>query len=211
MMPFVGPSFRSEGRPSFLLIGESHYIPPGSTLDTSPETWYSGVEGNLSETERYFLSTSQIIEDSLQSRFSNKAHSIWRNSFQVINQRGPAHPDFTSVAAEVAFYNFFLRPAFTGESLRVVQMDVALANQAFAFHCETLRPDAIVFLSMLAGRHFRPPESLAVPVVTVPHPGCRWWNRAATKYGNKPGRELLADFVIGIYHGRGLNSEPRGS
>jgi hypothetical protein len=196
MRPYVGTHYRKRRTPSLLLIGESHYIPKGSSLNTAPNVWYSGSSHNLSEDDLYYISTTRIIEDSRSSNFSNKAHSIWRNSFSVINQFGPAYADFTRVADDVAFYNFFLRPASTGNSLIVTPQDVEFANIAFNTHFEELKPTAVLFLSTLARNHFRPPQSFSVPIATVPHPGCRWWNSVAKRYGNKRGRDILAEFIV---------------
>lgn len=195
MRPYVGKNFHNAGTPSILLIGESHYIPKNSTLNTNPDTWYSSSAHNLPKPEIDYISTDQIIRESRESNFSNKAHSIWRNSFSVINQFGPEYSDFTRVADDVAFYNFFLRPALTGASLIVTTKDTDIANEAFVTHVETLKPTAIVFLSILARNHLRLPQSFAMPIVTVPHPSCRWWNRVAKRYGNKRGRDVLADFI----------------
>jgi len=195
MKPYVGKNYSSTDIPSLLLIGESHYIPDDSELDTSPEAWYSGNSSTLSVDELYYISTAQIIENSRAERFSNKAHSIWRNSFLEINQFGPDYDDYTRVADDIAFYNFFLRPAFTGDSLVVTPQDVEIANEAFRAHYETLKPTAVIFLSSLAHNNFHSNETVSIPVIATPHPGCEWWNRKAKKYGNKRGRDILADYI----------------
>jgi hypothetical protein len=195
MRPYVGKHYYDTGIPSLLLIGESHYVPCDSKHDTTPEAWYSGSSDTLPEDELYYISTAQLIEDSRAEAFSNPAHSIWRNSFMEINQFGPAYADFTRVADDIAFYNFFLRPAFTGDSLVVAPQDVEIANEAFRAHYEALKPTAVVFLSSLARDYFHPTVPVSVPVIATPHPGCPWWNREAQEYGNKRGRDILADFI----------------
>lgn len=195
MMPYVGKDFHSTGIPSLLLIGESHYVPCGSKYDTTPESWYSVSSETLPDDELYYISTAQLIKDSRGESFSNKAHSIWRNSFMEINQYGPAYADFTHVADNIAFYNFFLRPAFTGKSLVVTPQDVKFANKAFYVHFEVLKPTAVIFLSRLAHNHFHSTVPVSVPIIATPHPGCQWWNRKSQKYGNKRGRDILADFI----------------
>jgi len=195
MRPYRGKHYGDTGIPRLLLIGESYYVPPGSKLNRSGEAWYAGSSDILTETERGFIDTTELIEDSRSEGFSNKAHSIWRNSFSEINQFGPGYSDFKRVADDIAYYNFFLRPALTGVSLEVTSQDVEIANEAFVMHCETLKPTGIVFLSRLACSHCRLPESISIPVVATPHPSCRWWNRAAKCYGNKRGRDILGEFI----------------
>jgi hypothetical protein len=195
MRPHVGRHFSDGDKPSILLVGESHYLPNGSTRHTDPATWYSGSSADLSNVEVEWISTARIIELASKEKFKNKAHSIWKNSFGTINANGPRYSDFTRVADDVAFYNFFLRPALQGQSLRVSPEDAQFANAAFARWCEELKPTSIVFLSMLAYRCLSstgvPPSSVAV----VPHPASQWWNRSAKKYGGKTGRQLLAGIV----------------
>lgn len=195
MRPYVGKHYSSMAIPSLLLIGESHYIPKGSRLNTTPEAWYSGNGSMLTEDELYYINTAQIIEDSRAEAFSNKAHSIWRNTFLEINQFGPAYGDYTRVADDIAFYNFFLRPAFTGASLVVTSQDIEMANEAFQTHCEELKPTGVIFVSRLAHSCFRPTASASIPIIVTPHPGCVWWNRVTPKYGNKRGRDILAEYV----------------
>jgi hypothetical protein len=195
MKPYVGSYYPNTTKPSLLLIGESHYIPEDSTLDTAPAIWYSGTSESLSEDELYYISTAKIIEESRAEAFSNKAHSIWRNSFLEINEFGPRYADFMRISDDIAFYNFFLRPAFTGDSLIVTPQDIEIANEAFHIHYKTLKPTAVVFLSRLAFNYFQPATPISVPVIATPHPGCKWWNKSAQKYGNRRGRDILGDFI----------------
>jgi hypothetical protein len=196
MRPYVGTNFHGANTPSLLLIGESHYLPEGSSQHLSPETWYASSSDTLSPTEIEWISTAALLKDSREKGFSNKAHrSIWSNPLWEINEYGPRYSDYKCVADEIAFYNFFFRPASEGASLDVSTQDVEFANEAFRAHHEVLKPSAIVFLSSLARNHFHLSEPLSVPVITTPHPGCQWWNRAAQKYGNKRGRDILADFI----------------
>lgn len=195
LKPYVGSNYLERSKPLLLLIGESHYIPDDSKLDRNPASWYLGTSDRLSEDELYYINTAQIIRNSKAEGFSNKAHSIWRNSFSEINEFGPTYSDFTRVADDIAFYNFFLRPAFTGDSLDITAQDVKIAGEAFSAHYKALKPTAIIFLSRLAYNHFCPTEPISVPIIATPHPGCKWWNKEARKYGNKKGRNILGDFI----------------
>ena len=195
MRPYVGKDFGRSGAPALLLVGESHYLPHGSTQHLSADTWYGGTSATLNAEEVEWISTARILAAARDERFVNKAHSIWSNALREINEHGPRYPDYTRVADDVASYNFFLRPGVEGESLAVTPQDVQLANEAFAAHFESLNPTAVVFLSSLAHNHFQTPSTCSAPVVSTPHPGCQWWNRVAPRYGNRRGRDILADFV----------------
>lgn len=195
MRPYVGKNFHDSGTPSLLLIGESHYLPDDATQHLTAEKWYASSSETLSPQERGWIDTAAIMEESRAAGFSNRAHSIWRNSFTEINDHGPRYSDYKRVADDIACYNFFLRPGLKGASLAVVSQDVEIANEAFRVHCEALKPTAIVFLSSLAHSHFHPSELFSIPVVATPHPGHEWWNRVAQKYGDRRGRDILADFI----------------
>jgi hypothetical protein len=195
MRPYVGDAFRDRDKPSLLLIGESHYLPGESTQHLNAGAWYEGGAETLSPDETEWISTAAILRDSRAAGFSNKAHSIWSNAFREINEHGPQYADYREVADNIAFYNFFLRPGLEGESLDVCAQDVQFANEAFHAHYDALKPSAVIFLSSLAHFHFQPSQPLSAPIIATPHPGCKWWNRVAQKYGNKKGREILAEFI----------------
>lgn len=196
MHPYKGKNFHDACAPALLLIGESHYLPEGSSQHLSAETWYASDSYTLSPVEKQWISTAAIMEHSRAAGFSNRSqHSIWSNPFREINEHGPRYQDHKRVADDIAFYNFFLRPGREGKSLDVSPLDVEFANEAFRLHRQTLKPTAIIFLSRLAHNHFHTSEPLPVPVIVTPHPGCAWWNRPAKKYAYKSGRDILAGFI----------------
>jgi hypothetical protein len=185
------------GAPSLLLIGESHYLPEGKPAYDAP-TWYASSDRNLTDEEKEHLNTAKLLKDACERGFKKKGESIWRESFKVINDYGPNFPEFKEVGNHIAFYNFFLRPASRGNSLKgiITSEDVKYANEAFEKHVEDLKPSGVIFLSVLAYERLWPHLRCSVPsIVATPHPGCPWWNRRAPKYGKKSGREILAEFV----------------
>jgi hypothetical protein len=198
MTPHVGINYHLRTKPSLLLVGESHYLPHGATQHITPAKWYCGNHETLTPEQAHWLDTAGVLRNAYDDNFSNKAHWIWKNAFEVINDAGPQYPEARLVANDVAFVNFFLRPArHKGGSLgrHVTDQDVELANTAFAMHLERLAPTAVVFVSRLAHGRFQPPVSLSVPVISTPHPTCHWWNRKSKRDGGKRGRDVLADFV----------------
>lgn len=201
MHPHVGRDWRVSIKPSLLLVGESHYLPDGATQQRELDTWYGGNHTTLNEKESDWLNTSQILASACRENFAVRAHWIWKNSFEVINDAGPQYAEAREVVHDVAFVNFFLRPApMRGGSLagHLTGVDIEFANAAFAMHLERLVPTAVVFLSRLAYRSFRPAASLSVRVVSAPHPTSHWWNRKAKIYGGKRGRDILAGLVVDL-------------
>ncbi|MBD3258516.1 hypothetical protein GF377_08795 [candidate division GN15 bacterium] len=194
LRPHVGKRFHDRSEPSLLLVGESHYLPPDSKVHLSADVWYEGDGSLLTEREVRWMNTIDIIKEFVANNGRVKAHSIFRNSFKIINSLGPQHEHFTAVADDVAYCDFFLRPAITGKSLRVTEQDITVANDIFARHLEELRPTGIVFLSSLAARCLRI-DLQSNPFIRTAHPASQWWNRKAKKYGGVSGKEVLAKYV----------------
>jgi hypothetical protein len=205
MCPYEGGNF-SRRRVRLLLIGESHYLPERSSQHLCAETWYAGSSETLSSEERGYIDTATLISAARAEAFANRSHrAMWGNPLKEINEHGPRYEDYRRVADDIAFYNFFLRPAIKGKSLTVSDSDVEFANRAFHIHYDRLKPTAVVFLSTLARRHLHLSKPLGVPVITTPHPGCVWWNRKATKYDGKRGRDILADYLKTMKWRQGLD------
>jgi hypothetical protein len=202
MRPYVGASYVRSGTQTLLLVGESHYLPKDSTQHQSVESWYSSDASTLSEEERGWINTAEIIKGASAEGFRNKAHSIYRKSFQEINRSGPYYPDYRCVGDIVVFYNYYLRPARYGSSLQVGERDKQVASEVFKAVFEEYRPSAVVFLSKLAYRSWQTctARSISVPVVATPHPGCAHWNRAIKSSGGKRGREVLGVFISSVWH-----------
>jgi len=190
---YIGRDYFLAGGPRLLLVGESHYFPRDSKIHLDPERWYAGNWNMLNQTEQSWISTCEIISESREKSFSEKAHSIWKRSFQVINENGPHYEDFRNVADDIAYFNFFQRPANCGESLCVHSLDIAAAKDNWIENYKKLQPRHVVFLSMLAYSHY---NSMGLgQAEVVPHPGCNWWTRRTKKYGGLSGREKLAQIV----------------
>ena len=212
MTPHVGSNYHLRTKPSLLLVGESHYLPDGATQHLTPARWYGGNHETLTPAEAHWINTASVLASACAENFRNKAHWIWKNAFEVINDAGPGYPEAREIANDVAFVNFFLRPApERGGSVawHLTDEDVELANTAFSMRLEQLAPTAIVFVSSLGYRRFQPAVPLTVPVISTPHPTSQWWNRKAKCYGGKRGRDVLSDFVATLNWPRaGVRSLP---
>lgn len=195
MTPFVGRRFTGSTGPRILLVGESHYLPEPSTQHHDADGWYSGSSATLTDKEIGWISTASIVRHACEDGFKNKAHWIWKHAFQAINEAGPGYERFVDVAEDVAFYNFFQRPALKGKSLRPTAQDVAVANEVFGETVRTLEPRAVAFISQRAWRNFRGKKTFELPMVGTAHPTCAHWNRVSRSYGDRTGKQVLIDFV----------------
>ena len=204
MMPRIGchypePENERPEHKRLLVIGESHYLPTGSSLHLKPNDWYKQTEDSLNEMEKRWVSTEEIITISLKKGFKDSGHGIYRNIALELNNNGPGHKNPNQAIEHVAFCNFFLRPAIEGESLEVNHEDIVVAQDVLLWIIDEYRPELLAVTSRLAGKHAKPIlESCGIPSVVTPHPTCAWWNKRAKAepYNNSRGRDLFTDFII---------------
>lgn len=142
MTPFVGDAYESPKYKKLLLIGESHYMPEGSTVHHDAAKWYCG-NPVLTEVEQDWCNTRGTRE--------GKSGRFGKEIDRCLNL---VQPSGGNGWHQVAFLNYFLRPAdcatgieelwksYGGESL-----DRELAIRNLISVLEILRPDLIIFLS----------------------------------------------------------------
>jgi hypothetical protein len=200
MLPHVGKNYATGGSASILLVGESHYLPDYSTQHLTSSGWYAGDQSTLNKEERYWINPSEIIAVSSAQGFRERAHSIYKHAFGEINKAGPKYADYRRVGDEVIFYNYFLRPALRGMSLKghIEPEDLAVAREVFLRIFDRYKPSAIAFLSKFAHACSGIDSAIGIPVVATPHPGCAHWNMVSPAYGNRRGRDILADLVANM-------------
>jgi len=171
LKPFVGSDYGSNG-PKILLIAESHYLPPESTIHKDSESWYLGQEGNLTLEEQKWMRTRRILNKPLNG-WKAKGHTIYRNIESALLKAGLPAND--SVFRNVAFMNAFQRPAKTGDSIRQTKQDIEVAVATIDQVIDAIQPDHIVFVSTKAKRAVG--KRLKQKSIGVHHPACAWWNR----------------------------------
>jgi hypothetical protein len=197
MTPWVGPRFRSSDHKRLLVIGESHYLPVSSTTHLNSVEWYSASQSVLTHEECEWISTARIVESSKDERFRIRAHGIYKSIAREVNVAGGGHGDFVEAIEDLAFYNYFQRPAAHGASLRVEPLDCEVASAVFRWILSELEPELIVFTSRKAGWACSELlRDLHIPAQNTPHPTCPWWNKASKAYGGRTGRELFRDFLF---------------
>ena len=194
MKPFVCKKYEKGGKHSLLVIGESHYLPNGNIQHLDPQIWYAGNSKTLDEKSRGWICTSDIIQE-VREMPNHRPYAIYKNGLMQINKLGPQYDNFTDVLDDIVYYNFFLRPALQGDSLKVAELDVKYANEHFVEILKEYDPKGIVFLSSKAAQFCQELSVISIPVAKAPHPGCRWWNKKCAKYGNRYGRDVVADAV----------------
>ena len=196
MQPWIGSCYRDERHKRLLVIGESHYLPPGSTIHHDADRWYRSSQANLSEEDVRWASTIGNIT----GRWT-RAHRIYRaiqdEIARILKESGITPDPFP--LNHIAYCNYFLRPAPTaGGSMEgnVCPQDLDAAEKVLRWFILNHCPELAIVTSSFAGRFAENAlRECATPCVITPHPGSRWWNTVARSYGNVRGRDLFANFV----------------
>lgn len=197
MMPWIGESYISNAHKRLLVIGESHYLPKGSSKSSDVEAWYRSEEKDLNELELKYISTRGIINKNYGENFKKKEHGIYRNFSKVINSVGHKYSQPSKVMDHLVFMNFFQRPAeVNGGSIKVSAKDIEVATAVLAEVIQVHKPEMVIFTSSKAGKYgAKLVRNLNIPVAITPHPTCQWWNRQAKSYGGY-GRDIIPKFLI---------------
>lgn len=181
MLPFVGDEYESPKHKKLLLIGESHYMPEGSTVHHDVNSWYDGSPD---------LTPEEI------GNCDTRGTRIWKSGRfgkEVDRCLNLVLPSRGNRWHQVAFFNYFLRPADYKKSFKdnYTERDCVESVRIFRELLEILRPDLIVFTSKLAFDHA---EWIDFPKVFncglwdytaknnmdyifTEHPSSSWWNR----------------------------------
>ena len=110
-----------------------------------------------------------------------KGHGLYREINKVIGSLTNQNPETENLFQNVAYYNYFLRPAYPkGASFKTIckDMDLGIAREAFCEIIQIIKPDYVYFFSKYAWdclqRHAL--EFKNITMDYSPHPSCRWWN-----------------------------------
>lgn len=196
MQPWIGSRYRDDRHKRLLVIGESHYLPPGSTIHHDPDRWYASSQDDLTEEEVRWTSTIGNITGRWY-----RAHRIYRaiqdEIARVLTESGVTPDDFP--LNHIAYCNYFLRPApAAGGSMEgnVHQRDLDVAEEVLTWFILRHRPELVIVTSRFAARHAElVTRQRGIPSTSTPHPGSRWWNATTRSYGNVRGRDLFSDFL----------------
>ena len=197
MKPRIGSCYHSGTQRRLLVIGESHYLPPESRCQLDDDSWYSSSEDDLSEKERGWISTEQIINQSKLDGFKTKAHGIYRNVAKELNASGLQLDRWEDAIEYCAFMNLFQRPAqISGGSIEPTQKDLDVSRGVLEWVLDDVVPELVVAVSSKAGFYAAPTlKQKGLPFAVTPHPTCRWWNRRAAGYGGLKGCEIIPKFL----------------
>jgi hypothetical protein len=115
----------------------------------------------------------------------NKTHRIHKNIGKYIKY------------TEIAYYNFFLRPALYKSSINAKHIDKEIANNAFKIIIETICPKKIIFVSKKSfdSLNIENKNTYKDKIFYCVHPNSAWWNKPMKKYNGMKGKEIFKSIL----------------
>lgn len=170
MKPWIGHLYGKQYRKT-LFIGESHYLPESSSIHLDIEKWYNSTLSSLSSEESDYTNTRDVVNKNYNN---NMIFTYLAQELAIKNILPPGGS--SNIFEYFSFYNFFLRPAYYGESLRssLSRQDIDNANELFIAILKILKPEIVIFLSSLAWDNLNEKEN-EIRCDFVPHPNS--WDR----------------------------------
>jgi hypothetical protein len=200
MMPWVGNKFDDGTHKKILLVGESHYLPDCAEEDfRTPDGWYYQADGELDPESVSWTDTREVA--GIGPKVWAKGHALYKEVNKVIGNLTGQNPQTENLFQYVAYYNYFLRPAYPkGESFKniCVEQDLRVAFNAFREIVQILKPDCVYFFSKFGWEslHRNALNFNKIEMDYSPHPACSWWNRASYHSQGLTGKEKFEQFLI---------------
>lgn len=195
MKPFIGLNYGQRNSLKIMLIGESHYLPKGSTISYDSKRWYNSTQSDLTIEEIEWINTRKI----LNGDWKPKGHMIFR---QLNNQLS----NFTNKSEframeSIAFMNGFQRPSpETGKSMKYFCKSIDYKIGADMVHnvINIIQPNLVIFVSKFSWEKLGlnlPKSELKLDYDFVCHPGTggRYWHNTKYPHGAKKFNAILKD------------------
>jgi len=193
MRPFIGENYGINNSRKIILIAESHYLPPKSTISRNTENWYNSEQSDLTSEEITWINTRNI----LKGNWKANGHMIFRE----LNLRMSEFMNVEKFRAmtNVVFMNGFQRPSpENGGSIKnfCKPIDYKIAAKTIEEVVNIVEPDLVIFVSKLSWDKLRwkiPKSELETEYNFVCHPGTggRYWHNNKYEHGLKKFKSLL--------------------
>ena len=213
MKPFIGENYGQNNSPKIMLIAESHYLPPTSTINQNPEIWYNSTQKNLTDIEVEWINTRKILSGNLRPA----GHMIFRE----LNKRLSESMDIpkTRAMTNVAFMNGFQRPApNTGDSIKKFckPIDYKIGAETIIKVLNIIEPNLVIFVSKfswdnLRGKILKTDGEIEFNFVCHPGTGGRYWHNKNYAHGLKKFNSIIVNELNKnvLQHGIANNSGAR--
>lgn len=200
MMPYVGPSYKSDRHKKLLLIGESFYLPPESTVHKNANEWYKKNASVLNEEEIRYLDCRGLLEGDW---VGGTGHTMYLEIDRCLRTCLSGLKDNERATTHIAYTNAFLRPASeSGKSFKFCCEDIdrKVSVEVIDAVVKALQPDLVIYLSICAWDYAGWQVANLNPTITFDHT-CHptahfYWKREGYPNGyNKFIQLLKSQFV----------------
>ena len=147
MMPYVGPSYKSDRHKKLLLIGESFYLPPESTVHKNANEWYKKNASVLNEEEIRYLDCRGLLEGDW---VGGTGHTMYLEIDRCLRTCISGLKDNERATSHIAYTNAFLRPASeSGKSFKFCCEDIdrKVSVEVIDAVVKSLQPDFVIYLT----------------------------------------------------------------
>lgn len=190
MLPFVGENYEKDKK--IMMIAESHYLPPYSTISRESDKWYESTEKDLNKEELAWVNTRQILSGDLKPRGHMIYKEIDSRMSEIIDTKDSRALD------EIVLMNGFQRPApEAGESIKyfTTEKDFEIGARTIEKVIKIVKPDIVLFISKYSWDNLKYKLSVAnnIKFDFVCHPGTggRYWHNTSYEHGISKFREII--------------------
>lgn len=195
MLPFIGGNF---DKSRILIISESHYVPK-KIKNQLGDDWYEDKNSDyITKILQNHTNTRGVIAQITKGKGHGLFHNL-RNALKTANQEFSLN--------DIAWYNFYQKPAEFGKSIKPTELDKKNAISVFETVLEVLKPKLVIFVSRLSFNelqgyrewnkekrgHFY--KNFNIPLAVVPHPSCQWWNKASKEQHKRSGKQKFIEIL----------------
>lgn len=178
-LPFIGGLF---DKYKILIIGESHFI--SSKIKTQiNDDFYT----NRSILEKFYSKDYICDIDTRKEATKNNRHQIHRQIYSALKSLDLNYEN-------IAFYNYFQKPALSGRSLKPTEYDKTVAYQVLNDIVNILSPTIVIFTSKKAFKSFEAKNVNNFKANYTCHPTCKWWTISSNVY-KKGGKQKMIELI----------------
>ena len=202
MLPFIGKNYISNNHKRLLVVAESYYFDKKATDHLDAEKWYSMTEKDIKDQNLLdWINCERLLREVRKKWNPRSGHKIYieiNNGLVLAGVKSATKKKYEEIE-EIAFTNFFLRPAMDGKTFFTngykKTIDDEKGLKVFGNVISILKPDIILFVSKRIYDTYGTKLKELFPnenINYVCHPACyRWWNRKTYKFSKYKLIELL--------------------
>lgn len=154
MVPFVGDNYISNNHKRLLVVAESYYFSKDAcmsdnSLYKSPDVWYKSTQNDIEDKNLLnWIDCNNLLSKKWNVKSGHKIYMCIEGCLRKANLESEIGKKLIN---EIAFTNFFIRPALEGQSFFVndycKKIDIEKSIDILTKVVIELKPDVIIFTS----------------------------------------------------------------